>query len=567
MIAHPNNQVCVWLDGFFKWIRSGACIVQDRDSGRLVSLGAVIKPPQLSLLDRMREQAYQGEPIRILAPKARKEGVSTLVEALGYFLCSTIPSYAGAVAAHSTDGTAALWKLTQRIHQHDPAGPLAQVSGRRITWPNGSIYTTHTAAGFEIGRADTLWFLHASEVGLWQVGKQQDQDQASLTALVNAVPKHQANTIIVYESTGQGPAGAFYRMCMQADREQSNKLLFIPWFADTRYRLPVSPGFEPDEDEQLLQRQHGLDLEQLAWRRTTLADPTDFAGRTVDFHREFPSTLRECFEAAEGRVHPAFSREVHIHDFHLELDKALGTYRAIDWGWRDPFVCLWLVHYPGPPEISVDPSCVRLIDELFAYRRDVKSHEPLHESSHGPDALRYAVTTFELRCHVHIYREMYAGKLGGSGETPLTLCEDIHRISGWQEVAPNVWEVGEAGEKFTATVADRQRPDSIDLYSLHGLPCIGQVNLSTRKDGRGPDMKFEKEQGIDRVNELLVATVPLRPEPRPLTPLEKVEREILTRRRFPVSVAEPLEYRALREQARIKVRKRFRPGHPLLGRR
>ncbi len=567
MIAQPDNQVCVWLDAFFEWIESGACIVQDRDSGRLVSLGDVITPPQLSLIDRMREQAHDGQPIRILAPKARKEGVSTLVEALGYFLCGTIPSYSAAVAAHSTDGTAALWKLTQRIRDHDPAGALASVSGRRITWPNGSIYTTHTGAGFEIGRADTLYFLHVSELGLWQIGKQQDQDQQSLTGLVNAVPKHVPTTFIIYESTGQGPAGAFYRMCMQADREQSNKLLFIPWFADTRYRLAVPDGFEPDEDEQLLQRQHGLDLEQLAWRRATLEDPTDFAGRKMDMHREFPSTLQECFEAAEGRVHPAFSREVHIHDFDWEVDKALGTYRAIDWGWRDPFVCLWLVHYPGPPGISIDPSCVRLIDEMFAYRRDVKSHEPLHESSHGPDALRYAVTTFSLRYHVHFYREMYAGKLGGSGETPLTLCEDIHRRSGWQEVAPNVWEVGQAGEKFTATVADRQRPDSIDLYSLHGLPCIGQVNLSTRKDGRGPDMKFEKEQGIDWVNELLVTTVPLRPEPRPLTPLEKVEREILGRRRFPVSVAEPLAYRALHEQARIKVRKRLRPTHPLLGRR
>ena len=96
-MVQSDNQVCVWLDAFFEWIESGACIVQDRDSGRLVSLGDVITPPQLSLIDRMREQAHEGQPIRLLAPKARKEGVSTLVEALGYFLCSTIPSYSAAV--------------------------------------------------------------------------------------------------------------------------------------------------------------------------------------------------------------------------------------------------------------------------------------------------------------------------------------------------------------------------------------------------------------------------------------------------------------------------------------
>jgi hypothetical protein len=562
-----DSQACLWLDAFLEWIESGACVVQDRDSGRMVSLGKAIKAPQLALINRMREQARHDEPIRIIVPKARKEGLSTVIEALGYFLCSAIPSYSAAAAAHSTDGTAALWKLTQRIRDHDPNGHLAQVSGRKIRWPNGSIFVTHTGAGFEIGRADTIYFLHISELGLWQVGKQQDQDRDSLTAIVNAVPKHQPNTIIIYESTGQGPAGEFYKMCKEADRLGSNKLLFLPWFADKRYRLAAPAEFEATKEEQELQRRHDLDLDQLAWRRATLTDPTDFSGREIDFHREFPSTLQECFEAAEGRVHPAFSREAHIRPFEWDPKEVLGTYRAIDWGWRDPFVCLWLVHYPGPPGFSIDPSCRQLIDEMFAYRRDAKSHDPLHESSHGPHSVRYGVTTFELRHHVHVYREMYAPDQAGTDRTPLTLCEDVHRLSGWAEVAPHRWEIGEKGEAFTASVADRSRPDSIALFSGHDLPCIGQVNLSTRKEGVGAAQKAEVEQGIDRVNELLVATVPLRPEARPLTALEKMEREIQGRRPFPIPVAEPLAIRALREEAGIKVRKRFRPGHPLLRRR
>jgi len=568
MIAQADNQVCLWLDAFIEWLESGACTIQERDSGRLVSLGEVIKAPQMAVLDRMQEQAQNGEPVRLLAPKARKEGVSTLIQALAYFLSSTIPHFSAAAAAHSTDGTAALWKLSQRIHEHDPNGELAHASNRRIKWPNGSTFVTFTGGGFEIGRADTFYFLHISELGSWQIGKHKNQDRDSLTAIVNAVPKHRPNTIIVYESTGQGPAGEFYRMCMDADEQESRKLLFVPWFDDPQYRLSVPAEFALTADEECLERQHGLDLEQLAWRRATLAEEP-FGGREIDFHREFPSTLQECFEAAEGRVHPAFARDVHVHSMDWKPEEALGAYRAIDWGGRDPFVCLWVVHYPGPPGFSVDPGCKQFIAELFAYRRDSDTHDPLHDCSHGPHCIRYAVTTFGLRYHVHVYRELYAPDHASGDRTLLTLCEDVHRLSGWSEPSPHAWVQGSEGESFVSSVADRSRPDSVQLFSAHGLPCRGQVNLNTRLEGVGVAGKTEVEQGIDRVNELIVATVPLIAEPQPLTALEKMGRELRTGRPFPVPVAMPMSERILREQARrhSKVGKRRSVHHPLLVRR
>lgn len=567
MAIPADNQVCLWLDGFVEWLHTGACTIQERDSGELVSLGDVIKAPQMALLDRMYEQAQNHEPIEIYAPKARKEGVSTLCQALAYFLSSMVPSFSAAAAAHSTDGTVALWKITQRIHEHAPNRELAHASNRRIRWQNGSVFVTHTGAGFEIGRADTIYFLHISELGSWQIGKHKDQDKDSLTAIVNAVPKHQANTFKIYESTGQGPAGEFHRMCMKAAEEGSRKLLFIPWFDDPQYRLPIPEDFTPSVEEERLQRQHGLEAEQLAWRRATLAGEP-FGGRKIEFHREFPSTLQECFEAAEGRVHPAFSREVHVRGFGWEQSKALGVFRAIDWGGRDPFVCLWLVHYPGPPGFSVDAGCKRFISEMFAYRRDSETHDPLHDCSHGPHCIRYAVTTFALRHHVHVYRELYAPDHASGERTLLTLCEDVQRLSGWTEAIPHAWIEGEVGEKFTSSVADRSRPDSIQLFSAHGVPCRGQVNLNTRLEGVSIAGKTEVEQGIDRVNELIVATVPLHADPAPLSPLEKMERELRLGRPYPVPVAMGMKDRMLRDEARKHLGKRRRgPLHPLLTRR
>ncbi len=560
-----RNEACRWLDGFVKWLDEGGCTILDRDSGQMISLGPAMNDVQGELLGRMYQMAYDGQPIRLLVPKARKLGVSTFAQALAYFLCGNLPSFAAVTASHSADGTADLWQITQRIFDGDPNKDGARCSNRRISWAHGSTFSTKTGGGHEIGRGGTLRFLHISEFASWHIGKKADQDRTSLTAIRNSLPKHQPNTILIIESTGQGPAGEFYAQCMQASSSSDRALFFVPWSADCRYKLQPPADFEPTTDETALATRHGLDTGQVYWRRQTIADPTDFNNRTIDFKREFPITLEECFEAAAGRVHPEFSRETHVRALNWTKDQELGRYRAIDWGGRDPFVCLWLVHLAGPPGLSVDPGCESLCKELFAYRRDPDSHEPIHDASHGPCALRYAVTTFYLTHHVHIYREFYEPHHSFGGRNLLELAEHVHSTSDWLEVAPHVWECGAWGETFTGGVADRSRPDSIQLFNAHGFDLIGQVNLNTRKAGHSAQHKTEVEQGIDRVNELVLATVPIDQPAKPLTDVERRQRELRTRRYEPVPVTERSGDRVLTWLAQRKQQARRRALHPVLG--
>jgi hypothetical protein len=43
--------------------------------------------------------------------------------------------------------------------------------------------------------------------------------------------------------------------------------VFLPWSLDVGYRRPVDENFAMDGEESKLAELHGLDAEQIAWRR------------------------------------------------------------------------------------------------------------------------------------------------------------------------------------------------------------------------------------------------------------------------------------------------------------
>jgi hypothetical protein len=117
-----------------------------------------------------------------------------------------------------------------------------------------------------------------------------------LTAISNSgTPRH-----IAVGSSPNGATGDFYEMAMRALKGVGIwKLHFFPWWDDPDYRLPLDRGevIEPDEEELALIRSHGLDLEQIKWRRYKIAE----APSKSDFLQEFPEDVIECFKlSGEG---------------------------------------------------------------------------------------------------------------------------------------------------------------------------------------------------------------------------------------------------------------------------
>ena len=273
----------------------------------------------------------------------------------------------------------------------------------------------------------------------------------------------------------------------------------------------------------------------------------------VRMKQEHPDNPQEAWEFASGRVYPLFTRNHCIGD----IDCPLNTerYRSIDWGQTtSAHVCLWIAHVPGPPGLLVSPACPNTIREFFAYRWDEdKPDEPMKKDDHCPDAVRYAITTFNLTGLVYIYREIYVLDSVEKGWNIMSEIEAIHRASGW-EPAPEdhraTWWRGPISEAYEGTVADRSWSKAIATYCANDIPCRGHRILQ-RKEVTGKLLTdrplTEKLEGIRAVASLIDGSIDI--EKRIPVTRERLAMRVLAETRTARSTTD-LERRSLALYAR-----------------
>jgi hypothetical protein len=193
-------------------------------------------------------------------------------------------------------------ELRAWVHRGELRTGLQQDSKKRTKFGhNGGIMDRLLAGASGQGRSGTLNDYHATEVAFYPVassatrsmetGTQADQD---LLASISS-SMHDPTGQIVLESTGNGPSGLFHALVMRARELKDASLVFVPWFAVGRYVAPVPPGMgaELEPEEVKLMVDHGVSLEQLAWRRHKL---TSVAGMNkLRFRKEYPSNLLDPF--------------------------------------------------------------------------------------------------------------------------------------------------------------------------------------------------------------------------------------------------------------------------------
>lgn len=450
---------------FIKWVvDDGQCIIQDRDTPDN-NLSLNFNHVQKQIVKAMLRQAatcprcnrlilsrrdpvcwkctqkygqtiYRGIPIRLIIPKARKMGVSTLIQA--WFVFNThddqYPGYRAMTLAHNDEDTAKIFRIAKRIANRGKLNERDK--SREIFGPEGSLYDCRTAGGQHVASGDTLHGLHISELAKLNRGTQSDQplDKLAMSSLVNTVPM-KPHTAIFLESTGMGPKGEFHRLCSEARRGANNyALCFFPWWKDTNYKefWPEDTPLELTEEERQVRTnilsEFGVKLtdDQLYWRRkkkgevgATEDNPLELAS----FKREYPNRFDDCFSELAGAVYGTFSRERHSNNADIDLArfvnakeserKTVGLLRAMDVGMSGEhfLVVLWIAYdQTAMPRLVINPNdagCQMLIDELTAYSWNPKTDEPKKENDHGPDALRYAVVTYKLRGLVYVYRALY----------------------------------------------------------------------------------------------------------------------------------------------------------------
>jgi hypothetical protein len=222
--------------------------------------------------------------------------------------------------------------------------------------------------------------------------------------------------------------------------------------------------------------------------------------------REYPETPEEAFEHAEGRVYPLFTRKRNVGA--IEIPDYAQRGRCVDWGEsKSAFVVLWYAYVEGPPGFLIHPDCKNCIREFLAYRLD-DDGKPEKKHDHCPDAVRYAVTTRDLRGLVYVYRELYRLNTVAEGWTFTKEIAEVHEMSGWERTGPESrrkWRQGDGETYELGTVADSAWGTAINEWSDQQVPTVPSTNFSHKRAGRShTDKPFDvKMEGIRLVGDLI----------------------------------------------------------------
>ena len=220
--------------------------------------------------------------------KARQLGFTSLICAL-YFADTVLrPNTVSVMVAHDLDSAERIFQIVRLFWERLPAGERQRIgeprylNRRELYWPSlNSRFWVGTAGSAASGRGHTINNLHASEFGFWP------NPEKVLAGLTEAVP---LSGRIVIESTANGIGNAFHEVWTQAKQgENLYQPHFYEWWWDRGYRMAGPPLGKPTEEEQQLMQAHGLDEDQLRWRREKMRQ------LRVSSPAEYPENDTHCF--------------------------------------------------------------------------------------------------------------------------------------------------------------------------------------------------------------------------------------------------------------------------------
>ncbi len=302
--------------------------------------------------------------------KARQVGMTTYIAARYFVQTITRPGTLTMLVAHDREAAEEIFRIVHRFWDHLQddwqTGPLktSHSSARELVFPRLDSEFTVASADDNAGRGRTIQNLHCTEVSRW--GREGEEALASLRAAV--VPGGE----IVLESTANGAWGPFYREWQQAE-ETGYTRHFFPWWFEESYRIEIGPSFEATAEETELAALHGLEPEQIAWRRHQWAGLRGLAAQ------EFAEDAVACFRASGECVF-----ELEVVEKALEMaDEPLEM--------RDNGrLAIWMPARPGVEYVvGVDPagggvngdySCAQVIDlKLGMQCAEMHGHFTLRE--------------------------------------------------------------------------------------------------------------------------------------------------------------------------------------------
>lgn len=242
--------------------------------------------------ERLQEQLRTKGYIRALVLKGRQQGCSTYVAARYYHKCSLNFGRRAFIVSHEDKSTANLFSMVKRYHEGNPMAPSTKYSNAQelVFGKLDGGYKLATAGSDDVGRGNTAQLLHGSEFGFWR------NAAMHLAGIGNSIALA-AGTEIILESTANGIGNQFHAMWQEAEKGNGEYIaIFVPWYWQDEYRLPVGADWKPTEEESRYQAAYKLDDNQMAWRRAKLAE----YGKGMEwlFDQEYPATAALAFQTS-----------------------------------------------------------------------------------------------------------------------------------------------------------------------------------------------------------------------------------------------------------------------------
>ena len=297
--------------------------------------------------EALESQRAKGQPQRAIILKSRKLGFSTWTQAKFMQRVTQFPFEYALTVAHTRGAAGVLYDMAHMMWERLPTdrelvgllygegaerpapfsvrpdrlnkgesrnGARWMVLGERHRRSEASIYETLTAGAKGGGRASTPSLVHGSEVAHYE-------DPDYLVGLLNAVPKT-PETIVVLESTARGfnhfhdrwvravegaedpeTGGLYVPLFYGWQDNPFNSMAFLSDQARERFERTVGdPDGGGDDEEIWLRDAFDVTLEQLRWRRITIAE--ECGGDLEFFHQEHPATPEQAFIGSGRPVFP-----------------------------------------------------------------------------------------------------------------------------------------------------------------------------------------------------------------------------------------------------------------------
>jgi hypothetical protein len=252
----------------------------------------IFNPAQRELHRIIEEQKAKSGRVRVIVLKARQMGISTYIAARFYKLTTSNSGLRTIIIGHEKPASKNLYQLVRRFHDHMPDDQRQSVgtsNAEELIFDSiDSGYLVSVATEDGSGRSATAQHLHGSEVAFWK------DLQVQFAALMQTIPDID-RTEVILETTGNG-YNDFYKLWRKAESGESEFIaVFLPWSIDPAYRAKLSDDFKMTAEETNLAELHGLDAEQVMWRRNKISQlPSPEL-----FCQEYPLTADEAFIAAD----------------------------------------------------------------------------------------------------------------------------------------------------------------------------------------------------------------------------------------------------------------------------